>query len=111
MFYTGPDSQTSVTDIVRFQIRCLPFISPDGPGSEVETLINLRMASAGMRITEVPGYERCRVHGISNLNTFRDGFRFLRVILVEARWRLSKARRLDRGSNAERTQQAKVLRH
>ncbi len=40
-----------------FWARCLPFISLDVPGFEVETLINLRIAGAGMRITEVPSYE------------------------------------------------------
>jgi len=70
-----------------FWTRCLPFISLDVPGFEVETLINLRVASAGMRITEVPSYERDRWYGQSNLNTFRDGWRVLRTILAEARRR------------------------
>lgn len=68
-----------------FWARCLPFISLDVPGFEVETLINLRAASAGMRIAEVPSYEAARRFGQSNLNTFRDGFRVLRVILRETR--------------------------
>ncbi len=66
-----------------FWTRCLPFISLDSPGFEVETLINLRIASADMKITEVPSYELCRVYGSSNLNTFRDGFRVLRTIVLE----------------------------
>jgi glycosyltransferase involved in cell wall biosynthesis len=70
-----------------FWARCLPFISLDVPGFEVETLINLRISSAGMKITEVPSYEEDRLHGHSNLNTFRDGFRVLRTILLEARRR------------------------
>jgi hypothetical protein len=70
-----------------FWTRCLPFISLDVPGFEVETLINLRIAGAGMRITEVPSYEASRISGQSNLNTFRDGFRVLGTILREARWR------------------------
>jgi hypothetical protein len=68
-----------------FWARCLPFISLDVPGFEVETLINLRIASAGMKITEVPSYEADRISGDSNLNTFRDGFRVLGTILSEAR--------------------------
>lgn len=72
-----------------FWTRCLPFISLDVPGFEVETLINLRMASAGMKITEVPSYEKKRMHGESNLKTFRDGFRVLGTILREARRRRS----------------------
>ncbi len=46
-----------------FWARCLPFISLDVPGFEVETLINLRIASAGMKITEVPSYEADRISG------------------------------------------------
>ena len=70
-----------------FWARCLPFISLDVPGFEVETLINLRIAGAGMKITEVPSYEADRISGQSNLNTFRDGFRVLGTILSEARRR------------------------
>ncbi len=72
-----------------FWARCLPFISLDVPGFEVETLINLRIAAAGMKITEVPSYELDRMHGESNLNTFRDGYRVLGTILREARRRRS----------------------
>jgi len=72
-----------------FWARCLPFISLDVPGFEVETLINLRIAGAGMKITEVPSYEADRISGVSNLNTFRDGFRVLGTILGEARRRRS----------------------
>jgi hypothetical protein len=70
-----------------FWARCLPFIALDVPGFEVETLINLRIAGAGMKITEVPSYELDRLSGQSNLNTFRDGFRVLGTILREARRR------------------------
>jgi len=72
-----------------FWARCLPFISLDVPGFEVETLINLRIAAAGMKITEVPSYEKERISGQSNLKTFRDGFRVLGTILKEARRRRS----------------------
>jgi hypothetical protein len=72
-----------------FWVRCLPFISLDVPGFEVETLINLRIAGAGMKIAEVPSYEKERISGASNLNTFRDGFRVLGTIFREARRRRS----------------------
>jgi hypothetical protein len=72
-----------------FWARCLPFISLDVPGFEVETLINLRLAGAGMKITEVPSYEKERLYGESNLKTFRDGFRVLGTIFSEARRRRS----------------------
>jgi glycosyltransferase involved in cell wall biosynthesis len=54
-----------------------------GDGFEVETLINVRVASAGLVVTEVPSFEHSRIHGVSNLNAFRDGLRVLRTILYE----------------------------
>jgi glycosyltransferase involved in cell wall biosynthesis len=54
-----------------------------GDGFEVETLINVRIAGAGMNVTEVPSFEHARIHGISNLNALRDGLRVLRTILYE----------------------------
>lgn len=91
-----------------FWARCLPFISLDVPGFEVETLINLRMASAGMKITEVPSYEKERMHGESNLKTFRDGFRVLGTIFREARRRrsLSHERPAARPSEVAEQQRA-----
>ncbi|MGH2936558.1 MAG: glycosyltransferase family 2 protein [Solirubrobacterales bacterium] len=78
---------TNFTDLCygynAFWTRCLPFISLDVPGFEVETLINLRIASAGLRITEVPSYEKDRLSGQSNLKTFRDGFRVMGTIFRE----------------------------
>lgn len=56
-----------------------------GDGFEIETLLNLRAATAGLTIAEVPSFEHERIHGASNLNTFRDGQRVLRTILTE--WR------------------------
>lgn len=58
-----------------------------GDGFEVETLINMRAARAGLRVVEVPSFERPRIHGDSNLNTFTDGLRVLRTILAEMRRR------------------------
>ncbi|MGN6202205.1 MAG: glycosyltransferase family 2 protein [Solirubrobacterales bacterium] len=81
-----------------FWARCLPFISLDVPGFEVETLINLRMASAGMKIVEVPSYEKERIHGESNLKTFRDGARVLGTIFREARRRRSLRQHPDAGA-------------
>ncbi len=91
-----------------FWARCLPFISLDVPGFEVETLINLRVAGAGMKITEVPSYEADRISGQSNLNTFRDGFRVLGTILSEARRRrgIQHAPRASIESKAQATSTA-----
>ena len=56
-----------------------------GDGFEVETLINIRVAVAGLTVTEVPSFERPRIHGVSNLRTFSDGSRVLRTIMAERR--------------------------
>ncbi len=54
-----------------------------GDGFEVETLINVRIAKAGLRVAEVPSFERSRYFGTSNLNAFSDGMRVLRTIHAE----------------------------
>jgi glycosyltransferase involved in cell wall biosynthesis len=54
-----------------------------GDGFEVETLINIRIAQADLKVTEVPSYEHSRIHGVSNLNAARDGWRVLRTIVAE----------------------------
>ncbi len=75
-----------------FWRHCLPHIEIDCDGFEVETLINIRVARAGLRITEVPSFEEDRIYGESNLRTFRDGFRVLRTILRERRRRQPRPR-------------------
>ncbi len=54
-----------------------------GDGFEVETLIHVRVAKAGLSVVEVPSFEHQRIHGQSNLNAVRDGMRVLRTILTE----------------------------
>jgi len=54
-----------------------------GDGFEVETLINIRIAQAGLKVKEVASYEYSRIHGVSNLNASSDGWRVLRTILAE----------------------------
>jgi len=54
-----------------------------GDGFEVETLINVRIAKAHLRVAEVPSFEQTRRFGASNLNAFSDGFRVLRTIHAE----------------------------
>jgi glycosyltransferase involved in cell wall biosynthesis len=94
---------TSYTDLCygynAFWSGCLPVLGLDpgppldgdagralwGDGFEVETLINVRIAKAGLRITEVASFERHRLHGVSNLNAVTDGLRVLRTIAIE-RW-------------------------
>ena len=56
-----------------------------GDGFEIETVLNCRVAAAGLRITEVPSVERQRIFGETNLRTFADGTRVLRTLLSEHR--------------------------
>jgi glycosyltransferase involved in cell wall biosynthesis len=54
-----------------------------GDGFEVETLIHVRAAKAGLKVAEVPSYEHSRIHGASNLNVISDGLRIMRTMLAE----------------------------
>ena len=56
-----------------------------GDGFEIETVLNCRIAAAGLKITEVPSIERQRMFGQTNLRTFADGTRVLRTLLAEHR--------------------------
>lgn len=92
--------RTSYTDLCygynAFWTRCLPYLRVDCDGFEVETLINVRVAKAGLVIHEVPSFERDRLHGDSNLNAVRDGLRVLRTIGTERvppRWRAARRAR------------------
>ena len=68
-----------------FAVRasCLPEIRIDSNGFEVETLINVRVHRAGLRIAEVPCFEGNRIHGVSTLSAFRDGARIARFLVRE----------------------------
>jgi glycosyltransferase involved in cell wall biosynthesis len=57
----------------------------EAEGFEIETVMNLRAARAGLRISEVPSFEAARIHGEGNLSTFPDGWRVLKAIVRE--WR------------------------
>lgn len=54
-----------------------------GDGFEIETMINVRVAQAGLHVTEVPSVELVRLYGESNLHAVRDGLRVLKTILTE----------------------------
>ncbi|MET8984088.1 glycosyltransferase family 2 protein [Nonomuraea wenchangensis] len=72
-----------------FWARHLDALNLDCDGFEIETLMNVRAAKAGLVISEVPSHERSRIHGTSNLNAVRDGLRVLRTILRERSGRAS----------------------
>jgi glycosyltransferase involved in cell wall biosynthesis len=79
--------KTAYTDLCygynAFWRRALPAILPDCGGFEVETVLNVRAAKAGLRVVEVPSIEHPRIHGNSKLRPVRDGLRVLRTILRE----------------------------
>ena len=66
-----------------FLVDCLPYLNVNCDGFEVETLINVRLAKAELRVTEVPSFEHARISGQSNLRAPRDGWRVLRTIIRE----------------------------
>ena len=89
---------TAYTDLCygynAFWRRCLPFIPPDADGFEIETMMHIGVARAGLRVVEVASYEDRRRFGASNLRPFRDGFKILGLILRERpvrerRWKAS----------------------
>ena len=90
--------RTSYTDLCygfnAFWRRVLPVLALEaggdgqrrwGDGFEVETLINIRVHSAGLKVTEVPSFERSRLYGASNLHAISDGWRVLSIIARESR--------------------------
>lgn len=54
-----------------------------GDGFEVETLLHIRVARAGLSVAEVPSFEHARIHGASNLSALADGLRVLRIVISE----------------------------
>ena len=68
-----------------FWRHVLPVIDGDADGFEIETLMNVRVLAAGLRVAEVASHESARIHGQSHLSTFRDGLRVLRTIIRERR--------------------------
>jgi glycosyltransferase involved in cell wall biosynthesis len=74
-----------------FWRHVLPVIDGDADGFEIETLMNVRVLASKLRVAEVASHEEARIHGESHLNTFRDGFRVLRMIIRE-RYRAIGAR-------------------
>jgi len=90
--------RTDYTDLCygynAFWAHCLPALDVTCDGFEVETLINVRAAKAGLRVAEVGSFEHCRIAGESNLKPVRDGFRILWTITKERLGRRRAARRV-----------------
>jgi glycosyltransferase involved in cell wall biosynthesis len=80
--------------------RHVPTLALDCDGFEVETMMHIRAAQAGLHVHEVPSREHPRLHGHSNLRTIPDGWRIARVIMRE---RLSaRDQKPKRPTDAER---------
>ncbi|MCW4016284.1 MAG: glycosyltransferase family 2 protein [Candidatus Bathyarchaeota archaeon] len=60
-------------------LRCLnPVLESEN--FEIETEICIKSKLLGLTVHEIPSIERARRYGISNLNTFRDGFSILKTL-------------------------------
>jgi glycosyltransferase involved in cell wall biosynthesis len=77
--------------------RVLPALALDAQGFEFEMLLNLRAVKAGLKVVEIPCFERKRMYGRSKLHSFRDGWLILRTILRE-RFRRQPAPSYDSGT-------------
>lgn len=75
-----------------------------GDGFEIETLINVRVAARGLKISEVCSFEQNRIYGASNLNAVTDGIRVLRTIRREFAYARQAERRESDRRNRFRNQ-------
>jgi glycosyltransferase involved in cell wall biosynthesis len=66
-----------------FSTSVLSRLNLDADGFEIETQMNIRALREKLKILEVASFEAARVHGVSNLRTFPDGWRALKVIVSE----------------------------
>ena len=66
-----------------FWRHCLERVTLDCSGFDIEAQLCLRVQKAGLKIAEVASMEYERIHGESNLHTFKDGWLVLKVILRE----------------------------
>jgi glycosyltransferase involved in cell wall biosynthesis len=70
-----------------FRRELLDVVDLDADGFEVEMQFVARAMRCGAKIGEVPSFESQRLHGQSNLRTFRDGWRVLMTLMRELAWR------------------------
>jgi glycosyltransferase involved in cell wall biosynthesis len=89
-----------------FWKHCLDRVVVDCDGFEVETSINLRMHRAKLKMIEIPSFEHARIHGQSNLRTFRDGWRVLCTIIRERIKRNAKPFVQDKDQQSHQVQGA-----
>lgn len=79
--------RTNFTDVTygfnAFSRRCLEKIKLRSWGFSIETEMAIKAQKAGMKITEVPSFESPRISGQAKLNSYRDGWLILKVIVAE----------------------------
>ena len=66
-----------------FRRDALPYLELDGDGFEIETMMNIRAHTLGLKVVEIPSFEQERIHGQSNLRTIPDGWRVIKTIFSE----------------------------
>jgi len=66
-----------------FWKRAISQLNLDADGFEIETQMNIRALSAGLKVAEVPSFEHERLHGVGKLKTIPDGWRVLKQIVSE----------------------------
>ena len=78
---------TKYTDLcygyAAFWRRCLPILTIERDGFEVETELTVRSTKGGLLVCEVPSYELVRQYGQSNLRVMRDGLRIAPFLISE----------------------------
>ncbi len=64
-----------------FDKRLLSFINSSSNGYEIESELTAEALGMGFHINEIAINCKPRVHGISHLNSFRDGFKIIKTII------------------------------
>lgn len=59
----------------------LPLLKSNGFG--IETEISIKAAKEGLKVLEIPSYEKKRMHGKGNLRSVNDGWRIIKTIMDE----------------------------
>jgi len=64
-----------------FSRRALKSMKLDEKGFGIETEISIKAKKSGLKVLEIPSYEKRRGAGDAKLRTVRDGFKILKTIL------------------------------
>jgi len=79
----------------------IPALDLTCDGFEIETLMNVRALRARLKVVEVASFEHDRIHGLSKLRAWSDGWRVLKTILRERATRRVDDRRLLEDDEAD----------